>query len=182
MTLMLGANSSAVKKLSTNVVKCTPFASRTRPSGPIVNLVLSDIKFGPFCSVQRGSIDPAGSSAPRRIAKATTLPAIHTTETRIGALSSSLRVLALALSRGVTPPRRRTGASDFPPCLAAWSGKRGDPVRYPPFSDGSPHQLPIGSSLLPVGLGPRIACCVVVLRRRLRVVPLPPAPFYSLVI
>lgn len=175
MTLMLGANNSAVKKLSTNVVKCTPFASRMSPSEPMISLVLSDIKFGPFCSVQRGSIDPAGSCAARRIANAMTVPAIHTTKTRKGALSSSLRVLALALSRGDTPPRRRTGASDFPPCLAAWNGKRGDPAMYPPGYTGSPHQLP-------VGLGPRIACCVVVLRRRLRGRTLPPAPFYSSVI
>ena len=104
------------------------------------------------------------------------------TLSRKGALSSSLRVLALALSRGDTPPRRGTRVSYFPVGVAAPNGKCGDPAMYPPFSEGSPHQLPIGSSLFPVGLGPRIACCVVVLRRWLSVVSLPPAPFFSSVI
>ena len=98
---------------------------------------------------------------------------------RKGALYSSLRVLALALSRGDTPPRRGTRVSYFPAGVAAPNGKRGDPAMYPPFSGGSPHQLPIGSSLFPVGLGPRVACRVAVLRRRSRVGTLPPAPFYS---
>ena len=95
----------------------------------------------------------------------------------LGVLSSSLRVLALALSRGVTPPRRRTRVSNFPRSLAATGGECGDPAMCPPVSTGSPHQLPIGSSLFPVGLGPRVACRVAELRRRSRVAPLPPAPF-----
>ncbi len=90
---------------------------------------------------------------------------------------SSLRVLALDLSRGDTPPRRRTRASYFPDGVAAPNGKRGDPAMYPPFSNGSPHQLPIGSSLFPVGLEPRVACRAAVLRGRLRGETLPPAPF-----
>lgn len=182
MTLISGKIISAVWQLSTKTEKRLPAASRKRPSDPMVKVCFVSMKFGPFCSVQRGAIDPAGSCAARRIAKAMTVPAIHTTKTRKGAFSSSLRVLALALSRGDTPPRRRTGASDFPPCLAAWNGKRGDPAMYPPSSTGSPHQLPIGSSLFPVGMGPRIACCVVLLCRRLGFRTLPPAPFYSSVI
>ena len=99
----------------------------------------------------------------------------------LGALSSSLRVLALALSCGDTLPRRRTRVSYFSAGVAAPNGKRGDPAMYPPFSEGLPHQLLIGSSVFPVGLGPRVACRVALLRRRLRVVLLPSAPFYSVV-
>lgn len=181
MKLAVAKASSQAEWLFTSTAAYRPSSSLRKPSFPIENLRFV-IKFGPFCSVQRGSIDLAGGSAARQIAKATTVPAIHTTKTRKGALSSSLRVLTLALSRGETPPRRRTRVSYFPAGVAAPDGKRGDPAMYPPFSEGSPRQLPIGSSLFPVGLGPRIACCVAKLRRRSRGRTLPPAPFYSSVI
>lgn len=181
MKLAVAKASSQAEWLFTSTAAYRPSSSLRKPSFPIENLRFV-MKFGPFCLPQSGSIDPAGSSAARRIAKAMTAPAIHTTKSRKGALSSSLRVLALALSRGDTPPRRGTRVSYFPVGVAAPDGKRGDSAMYPPSSTGSPHQLPIGSSLFPVGLGPCIACCVAVLCRRLSIVSLPPAPFYSSVI
>lgn len=170
MTLMFGANSSAVKKLSTNVVKCIPFASRTRPSAPIVNLVLSDIKFVPFCSFQRGSIDPAGSRAACRIAKPMTLPAIHTTKTRKG---------ALLLPRATRPgnrPASLSGASNTTQASAAVCVASSDTANFAPPSNGVAATAS-DRITAPIGLGPRIACCVAVLRRRS--ISIPPAPFFS---
>ena len=59
---------------------------------------------------------------------------------RKDALPSSLRVLALALSRGVTPSRRRTRASNFPAGLAVPEGKRGDSAH------STPHFLPVAAT------------------------------------